>query len=68
CVSGLSGQLDQPGMKCQVTRSRGVFALQGQLLAGPRRVMVGQRGVLRGDGRFVVAASACWLPLRTFRR
>ena len=60
-------------MKCQVMRPRVVFALQGQLLAGPCRVRGGARGALRGaagrgDGGFVVAAGACCLPLRTFRR
>ena len=68
CVFGLKGQLHQPGMKCQVMRPRGVVALQGQLLAGPRRVMGGARGVRRGDGGYVVAAGACWRPLGTFRR
>jgi hypothetical protein len=29
CVSGLQGQLHQPGMKCQVTWPRGVFACRG---------------------------------------
>jgi hypothetical protein len=48
CVSGLSGQLHQPGMKCQVTRRRVVVALQGQLSAGSRRVSGGTHGVLRG--------------------
>jgi hypothetical protein len=48
CVSGLSGQLHQPGMKCQVTRRRVVVALQGQLSARSRRVSGGTHGVLRG--------------------
>ena len=38
-------------------RPRGVVALQGQLLAGPRRVMGGTRGVLRGG-----AMVDFWLP------
>jgi hypothetical protein len=66
CVSGLSGQFHQPGMKCQVMRPRDVVALQEQLLAGPRRVMGGTRGVWRGDVGIVVAAGTCWLPLGTF--
>jgi hypothetical protein len=41
CVSGLKGQLCQRGMKCQVRRSQGVVALQGQLLAGLCRVVGG---------------------------
>ena len=36
--------------------AHGVFALQGQLLAGLRRVMGGPRGVWRGDG------GSLWLP------
>ena len=48
CVSGLKGQLCQPGMKCQVRRTQCPVALQGQLLAGPCRVMGGPRGELRG--------------------
>ena len=44
-------------MKCQVSRPQGVVALQGQLLAAPRRVMGGTRGVLRG-GEMV----DLWLP------
>jgi hypothetical protein len=35
CVSGLSGQLHQPGMQCQVTRPPSPVALSGQLSAGP---------------------------------
>jgi hypothetical protein len=48
CVSGLKGQLYQPGMKCQVSRPQGVVALQGQFSAGPCRVMAGPRGEPRG--------------------
>ena len=44
-------------MKCQVSRPRGIIALQGQLLAGPRRVMGGTRGMLRGG-----AMVDLWLP------
>jgi hypothetical protein len=47
---------------------QGVVALQGQLLAGPCRVMGGTRGVWRGDAGSVVAAGVRWLSLRTFRR
>jgi hypothetical protein len=44
-------------MKCQVMHLQGVVALQGQLLAGPRRVMGGTRGMLRGG-----AMVDLWLP------
>jgi len=36
-------------MKCQVRRPQNVVAPQGQLSAGPCRVMGGPRGVLRGE-------------------
>ena len=35
-VSGLEGQLHQPGMECQVERSLRAVALSGQLLASAR--------------------------------
>ena len=44
-------------MKCQVMRRRVVFALQGQLSAGPCRVRGGARGALRGG-----AMVDLWLP------
>ena len=73
CVSGLKGQLYQPGMKCQVSRPRSVVALQGQLSAGPCRVMVGSRGERRGGamvgllvpGRALVAAAQVPVSTRT---
>jgi hypothetical protein len=58
CVSGLSGQLHEPGMKCQVGRSPSPVALSGQLLVSSRRVPDGARGRIRcgRDGEFVFAA------------
>jgi hypothetical protein len=47
CICGLYGQLDQPGMQCQVGRSPGSVALQGQLSARTCRATGGTRGILR---------------------
>jgi hypothetical protein len=59
CVSGLKGQLHQPGMKCQVRRPQCPVALQGQPSAGPCRVMGGTRGECV-TGRWWV----CWCRAR----
>ena len=50
-VYGLSGQLHQPGMQFQVTRSLSCVALSGQFSAGTCRVQGGMRGRVRGVGQ-----------------